>query len=174
MHASFVSATRAHNGTFDLHRFDGAPDLGLDVMHVRRSQRGSLFKDRFELAYLQYWAVRFCQESCPSMLDEIDLCWPLDRILSMLNDPFWCQLRDEALEHSKSCDARLCGEYVHIDGNAKVFRDCCHNKDEELFQTAIGGVVKGCPRSPLKSSRYCALHKPVQPADQAECNGWTS
>jgi hypothetical protein len=59
MHVSFVSATRAHNGTFDLHRFDGAPDLGLDVMHFRWSQRGSLFKDRFELAYLQYWAVRF-------------------------------------------------------------------------------------------------------------------
>lgn len=100
------------------------------------------------------------------MLDEIDLLWPIDRILSMLNDPIWCHLRDEALEHCRSCDNNLCGKYVHIDGNAEVFRSCCHNKDEELFQTAIGRVVKGCPRSPVKGSRYCTLHRKQEPTDQ--------
>jgi hypothetical protein len=133
MHASFISAARAHNDTWDVNRFSEAPDQALNRSLNLHTLRGSLNALRFEHAYLQYWAVRFCQDCCSAMLDEIDLLWPIDRILSMLNDPIWCHLRDEALGHCKSCDNNLCGKYVHIDGNAKVFRSCCHNKDEELF-----------------------------------------
>ncbi|GAQ93069.1 hypothetical protein KFL_012810030 [Klebsormidium nitens] len=171
MHASFVSAVRAHNASFDLDRFSEEPEAALQRLRRRRTLRGSLNRERFELAYFQFWAVRFCQDHCPSLLDDIDLREPIDNILNKLNDPFWCHLRDEALEHSKKCENGLCGRYCHFDGNAKVFRACCAKKDEELFQTAIGRVVKGCPRTPLKNKKYCRLHHAGAPAASAVAQG---
>ncbi|GAQ87554.1 hypothetical protein KFL_003600140 [Klebsormidium nitens] len=149
MHATFVSAVRAHDDMFDLERFSEDPGAALNVMQNRHVLRGSLHRDRFERGYLQYWAIRFCQEHCPTMLSEIDLCQPIDTILSQINDPFWCQLRDEALEHSRRCDNPLCGRYAHFDGNAKVFRKCCRGGGRgELEEAAAGGtgeaaIVKG-------------------------------
>jgi hypothetical protein len=58
-------------------------------------------------------------------------------------DPFWCQLKDEAQQHPAVCSNPLCGCYVHVDGNCKVIRDCCRNKDEELYETAIGRLLRG-------------------------------
>ncbi|GAQ91126.1 hypothetical protein KFL_007310030 [Klebsormidium nitens] len=171
MHASFVSAVRAHNASFDLDRFSEEPGAALERLRRRRSLRGCLNRERFEHAYFQFWAVRFCQEHSPSLLEEIDLREPIDNILSGLSDPFWCHLRDEALEHSKKCDHELCGRYCHFDGNAKVFRSCCAKKNETLFQTAIGRVVKGCPKTPVKNKKYCRLHQTtaqVQTADHGD------
>ncbi|GAQ80641.1 hypothetical protein KFL_000580360 [Klebsormidium nitens] len=157
-HVTFAGAVRAHNDLWGLDRFSEAPEAALETMRWRRSLRGSLHREIFERTYLQYWAIRFCQDGCPSLLDEIDLRWPVDRILSLLNDPIWCQLRDEALAHSKQCKDPLCGQYDHLDGNAKVFRDCCRQKDVEQFTTAIGRVVKGCPSTPVKGKKLCQAH----------------
>jgi hypothetical protein len=73
-------------------------------------------------------------------------------------DPFWCQLRDEAQHHPAVCPVPLCGRYTHVDGNCKVIRSCCHKSDVELFETAIGRVVRGCPNTPLRGGKYCAQH----------------
>ncbi|GAQ92741.1 hypothetical protein KFL_011160030 [Klebsormidium nitens] len=171
MHASFVSAVHAHNASFGLDRFSEEPGAALQRLRRRRSLRGSLNRERFEHAYLHFWAVRFCQKHCPSLLGTIDLREPIDSVLCSLNDPFWCHLRDEALEHSKKCENELCGRYCHFDGNAKVFRACCAEKDSELFETAIGRVVKGCPRTPLKNKKRCRLHHAGVPAGTAEVQG---
>lgn len=56
---------------------------------------------------------------------------------------------------------------MHFDGNAKNFRDCCRNRDAEMFETAIGRVVKGCPRTPVKGKKYCYVHLPAE-KDQSE------
>lgn len=83
-------------------------------------------------------------------------------------DAFWCQLRDEAQSHPSLCKDALCGRYVHVDGNCKVIRDCCHFKDQELYVTAIGRVVKGCPNTPLRGKKYCADHIQQAAASGAE------
>ncbi|GAQ84248.1 hypothetical protein KFL_001820010 [Klebsormidium nitens] len=155
---SFSAAVNVHNVLYGLQRFTEAPELGLQHNQHLRTHRGALYVKRFEEGYLLSWVLRFCQELCESQLSEIDLRWPLDVLIHRIIDPFWCQLRDEALEHPKVCRNEFCGRYAHVDGNCKVIRSCCARRDVEMFETAIGRVVKGCPKTPARGKRFCKEH----------------
>jgi hypothetical protein len=82
---SFTAATRIHNAVHGLYRFSDEPNLAMQVTRHLHSQRGSLYKKRFEEAYFLHWVVRFCQEYCPSQLQEIDLNWPLDALVERVS-----------------------------------------------------------------------------------------
>ncbi len=67
------------------------------------------------------------------------------------------------------CKKHGCGSVIVIDGNMKNHRDVCLATHAGFAQyEGLPGMVRtGCPNTPDYMSRFCSLHKPINPASSS-------
>ncbi|GAX86515.1 hypothetical protein CEUSTIGMA_g13922.t1 [Chlamydomonas eustigma] len=133
---------------------------------------------RFEEAYLKNALLDVCSNMCPELALSMNLRVALDDRLDAVHDPMWHHLNEEFFKHAATSEASsLCGRFLMIDGNAKVFRSHCRHKAESEHvvplvplcnssvdvNTLSGGFLysprKYCSETPIrKEGGLCALH----------------
>lgn len=81
---------------------------------------------------------------------------------------FFAQLRDETFDHFERGNGpdSLCGQYIGIDGHAKLCRSRCATKLAGSAAATLAdrddkSVEKFCPNTPARNSKYCEVCRSV-------------